>query len=80
MFENDDMDLYLGKENDKGQYLYKGEWLGYQTREETINVCTKPIKMGKLNILINLPIYIICSAQNIAPNNTRASPFLIVAS
>ena len=38
MFENDDMDLYLGKENDKGQYLYKGEWLDYQTREETINV------------------------------------------
>jgi penicillin amidase len=38
MFENDDMDLYLEKENNQGQYLYKGEWLDYQTREETIKV------------------------------------------
>jgi len=40
MFENDDLDMYREKQNpnNDGQYEYKGAWLDYQVRQETILV------------------------------------------
>ncbi|MEO1263862.1 MAG: penicillin acylase family protein [Bacteroidota bacterium] len=40
MFENDDIDLFREKVNpdNAGEYLYKGEWKAFETREETIQV------------------------------------------
>lgn len=40
MFENDDIDFFREKQNPENadQYQFKGDWLNYQLREETIKV------------------------------------------
>ena len=46
----------------------------------TIKVCAAPKVRGRLYLVIIIPVKIICVLQNKAPNTTKVSPSLTVAS